>query len=414
MIEREVTLDLSEPSRQLAELLSDLNPKPSMVEVQQFLNLAFFASLEREEGAPIRFALALVDHEMFAGAANPQYWRALAFVQQQAATVAAVAKVASAVDRYQTHIAIGCREGTLQILGLIRTGRAYHRFSLGEVDSAAGAGCRPLVARVNDAGVVEVDVGTGRFMTIARGAILSSAVNVFDGGRIFDVTARWATQSGLTPEIYQKLLRQAIQRLSVRGHGGTILLTEGESWSNVDFRYRLAVPSDALRDVARVYSGERLGATAESEVSVVGNSPSREQLERARLARRAVEQHEFMRDGADFAADLASVDGALVLDTGLRIVGFGAHLLFSDPQDVPVKRAPAADATNASDFTLKGFGTRHNSAARYCYNVPGAMAFVVSQDGAISCLFRASAHSPLIIWRPVSLQTAFPVWKSPA
>jgi hypothetical protein len=88
----------------------------------------------------------------------------------------------------------------------------------------------------------------------------------------------------------------------------------------------------------------------------------------------------------DFVAALAAVDGAVVLSRDLRLRGFGAEITqnrtpsreeqveYDDHPEPLGKPAPAP---------LADFGMRHRSAVRFCQEVPGAMAFVVSQDGGI-------------------------------
>lgn len=61
-------------------------------------------------------------------------------------------------------------------------------------------------------------------------------------------------------------------------------------------------------------------------------------------------------------ADLANVDGCVVLDRQLNVLGFGGKI------EVPVAK-------------MDGFGTRHGSAKAWCEKFPGGIAFVISQDG---------------------------------
>lgn len=88
----------------------------------------------------------------------------------------------------------------------------------------------------------------------------------------------------------------------------------------------------------------------------------------------------------DFVASLATVDGAILLSRDLRLYGFGAEITASQP--------PSADEWIEYDDhpeplgkpepePLSDFGMRHRSAIRFCQEVPGTMAFVISQDGGI-------------------------------
>ena len=88
----------------------------------------------------------------------------------------------------------------------------------------------------------------------------------------------------------------------------------------------------------------------------------------------------------DFVAALAAVDGAVLLQRDLKLVGFGAEITKAE--------MPSGDETvehgnhppplgKPAPTSLTDFGMRHRSAIRFCQEVPGTMAFVVSQDGGI-------------------------------
>lgn len=88
----------------------------------------------------------------------------------------------------------------------------------------------------------------------------------------------------------------------------------------------------------------------------------------------------------DLVASLAAVDGAVVLTRSLELAGFGAEITVSGtpPENLeveygnhpsPLGKPPAA--------SLADLGMRHRSAYRFCREVPGTIAFVVSQDGGI-------------------------------
>lgn len=403
-------LDLAAITSEALGVVADhLAPKPTEEIVRRFIDLAFFASLEREEGTPVTFALALVDRRMFlAEGVNSQHWRTLRFREPLVASVGSIAKLAPAADNRQTYIAIEYDDATLRIAGLIRTNTEHHRLSLGEVSSAGFACFYPLVARAVAPGIVALDLGPDHLLTLSRGATLPQGLNVFNGGRIFGIIAKLAESSGLDAGLVSRLLRKVVHNLATRGHGGTVLiLPDGHDAERIEFRFHVDSASAALQDVVRFCGGENLGPTA--EVRDVGRRAGSgdQDAARDRARTRAVAEHEFMRDGASFATDLASVDGALVLDSALRIVGFGGHLHFEGPTPVPVLAVLDLEAREVSPSSLENLGTRHNSTARYCFNTPGALAFVASQDGGVSCFLRAPGEPKLWMWRPVSLQTKF-------
>ena len=85
---------------------------------------------------------------------------------------------------------------------------------------------------------------------------------------------------------------------------------------------------------------------------------------------------------AHLLADLMAVDGALILTTRFEILGFGGEVLGEKPV-TEVFRALDLEGTDIRQEKADGSGTRHRAAYRIVTEVPGSLAIVVSQDGAI-------------------------------
>lgn len=99
---------------------------------------------------------------------------------------------------------------------------------------------------------------------------------------------------------------------------------------------------------------------------------------------------EDLADAADLAARLSAVDGALALRSDLGILGFGAEIVLDATRPVgafevtghPLRGGdwPAVDS--------ESFGMRHRSALRCIAEASGAAAFVVSQDGTVTFMWK--------------------------
>ena len=84
---------------------------------------------------------------------------------------------------------------------------------------------------------------------------------------------------------------------------------------------------------------------------------------------------------ADFISSVSAVDGAVVLQRDLILVGFGAEILNTK---LPSEDEKIETRRPTGEVVLKpliDFGMRHRSAYRFCQKVKRAIAFVVSQDG---------------------------------
>lgn len=95
---------------------------------------------------------------------------------------------------------------------------------------------------------------------------------------------------------------------------------------------------------------------------------------------------------ADLVASLAAVDGAVVLRRDLTVIGFGAEITHTgavaEEPSIQFLRHPDLEGLAIVEGAMEDFGMRHRSAVRFCDEVPGAMAFVASQDGGLTLFFK--------------------------
>jgi len=166
-------------------------------------------------------------------------------------------------------------------------------------------------------------------------------------------------KAGLDP-LAASAIGEIATRISLLGHGGTILLTApGEAITPglLDVSYRFAPPSALLR-----------AALGETTAGVLD---------------RPAERHAL-----DFVAQLSQIDGAVHLTTDLEVHGFGAMIRSSS--DLFPLLAEDPDGDTKHDLPLSAIpGTRHRSAAMFCAQQPGrAFAIVISQDGDVSLFGR--------------------------
>lgn len=112
------------------------------------------------------------------------------------------------------------------------------------------------------------------------------------------------------------------------------------------------------------------------------------------------QQHEQRTKWLESVGHLAAVDGAVVLDAQLRVLGFGAFIDVSD-QPKPITCFSGAGQQGEIRLSKDLGGGRHRSAVEFCGRFAPAAAIVVSEDGRISLIW-ASAHDQLF-WIPMSI-----------
>lgn len=101
----------------------------------------------------------------------------------------------------------------------------------------------------------------------------------------------------------------------------------------------------------------------------------------------------------DSVGNLAGIDGAVLLDSRLRVLGFGCFIDISEaPREV--LRVTGLNRVQSQTSETLG-GGRHRSAIEFCYRFAPAAAIVVSEDGRISISWAAA--DKVLYWAPFSI-----------
>jgi hypothetical protein len=107
-----------------------------------------------------------------------------------------------------------------------------------------------------------------------------------------------------------------------------------------------------------------------------------------------------------FIASLSCVDGFVFLDRRMVVHGFGVEVRTDNLlSDIHVARDSHANPKWMRQGELTQYGTRHRAMMRYCYDKPGALGFVVSQDGDIRAMTRIA--DMLVLWENIDVQLAY-------
>lgn len=195
-----------------------------------------------------------------------------------------------------------------------------------------------------------------------------------------EATSRLAIRDGrVGAGLIRRLMVNVLAKISEGRHGGCLLVLPGQpELSALPLKIKYRLDSDILQTALRerALAEPAYAPTERRHVRVFDESLLADSLLLDRDLGQVI----------DFMASLAAVDGAVLLSRDLCLRGFGAEITHSrtpseeecveyDDHPEPLGR-PAPES-------LSDFGMRHRSAVRFCQDVPGAMAFVVSQDGGI-------------------------------
>jgi hypothetical protein len=101
-------------------------------------------------------------------------------------------------------------------------------------------------------------------------------------------------------------------------------------------------------------------------------------------------------DLAGWLADMATVDGCLLLDPRFSVLGYGVEIQVPCYESETVYRALDSEAKQRIPESAERAGTRHRSAYRLCRDCPQCLAVVISQDSMIQ--FVANIDGQVTYW----------------
>lgn len=389
---------------------------PQSQSLSQFLDIAYQASLLREEGEMVRCRLIYGNPDTFlAWAERAEELVVLPFDHPCPLSPHEIRKLAAAAAIDRSLLGVELRDGNLVIWGLILTGTRW----INRMDGGRYLG-HPLpsnlVIQILGPGHLVVGSGHERVLENTSLLLLSSGFDPFlskwlparfrstrtsmldqlplaerddSGTRICDSFVKMAAQS---------VIRRTLSLVRQRKHGGMLVYLPRDIIDSPTlhqwFRFRVMFcqePSTLrFRSVMQRLLARLLVVGKQQQLPIV-TWEDYQRLQDTELA----SLDESLVELAHLFADLMSVDGTLVLDRGFQLIGFGGEIL-GDLHVLKVHRAHDLEATRTSVESADASGTRHRSAYRLVMSLPEALAVVVSQDGAIR--FVANHEGKLTYW----------------
>lgn len=348
----------------LAGFAEAASPLPSDVELAALVEATFFASLHEEEARRVEFSIAWQPgaHDCAA---------VVAITPPVRATPKNLAKLAPATWHEATSIAVRHDGTELVAWALLERSASAHQ---------------PLTIRALASGVLRVDyLGIPRAL-YARGEIffLGGAHDVKSPAqRLTRAFPAWSTSTDSSAGVDFRAL--AITRIAARslahGHGGMILVIPAEVATPSGVRVHYGVAEGASVLVTR-YAELVRDIAHEDRLARLSGSRTRDA--QGRISLRDEAQIAFA-EAIELVARLTAIDNALLLDTDLRLRGFGVQVIESDtPQFAFEHVSPYSDDVHVDDLsTFKG--TRHPAGVIFCMRQEtAAAAIIASQDGHLS------------------------------
>jgi hypothetical protein len=270
-----------------------------------------------------------------------------------------------------------------------------------------------LVVRTDSPGTIEVYKGYELVGKLQAGKLSGSRVDLFESkwlpaefitfrerlmrhhevarDRARRSNETWAPlEPALSRKIAERMMKRVISMLREARHGGTIIFIPDENVGEVslaegyiDLKYRFAggasqltfpdLVVEILNRVAEVY--DPLGENAFQTVGWTDFEAATDD--------KLTLLDESLFETAHLIANLAAVDGAVVLSKQHELLGFGGMISGRLPAVRTVARALDLEGETVEDEDTGNVGARHRSAYRLVGALPGSIAIVISQDGDV-------------------------------
>jgi len=353
-------------------------PAPGEDALARMLDVTYVTSQCNEEGRPCEFTVAYLSPER----ASAQGHGTFPFVSPVPFEPVHLRKLAPATDPALTCVAVWPIGGdALGIWGLIHQG---------DRTASIDQDLRPtfLHVRVLRPGAFTVHYGGA---TVAL--FVTDHWHVFESRLDLVGMLRGPLTDGRRA---REFVRLASRMLSL-GHGGTILIVDREhTISGLIPHHAFTHPRSPSRLLREAFEADER-FTRKEERRQEGESE-------AHFLRRRRDAEQAHADALDFVARLTAVDGALVMQEDLGVVGFGATIQMGTEDDpLVVLEDPRSPGTEREVSVSVVGGNRHRSAVVFCKHQEGlALALVASQDGDLSLVGRKDDGRAHVI-RPFEL-----------
>jgi len=388
-------------------------PLPSPEDLRRILSAAFFASLEREEGRPLRFVLCCSPDVDIVRDGFGESVPVVELAVPRPLTVGSIRSLAPAVSPANAAMLVrfpraGGRTSHCEIAGILHVGENAARARSGRSFYYRPAPYS-LTIEVTDAGELHVYQGGARLISMKAGRLYN--LIAYSALEFLPISALLMTGDRvLRPRIVapaHEAVRETsdfewtallntilciVNGVRAHGHGGTVLLVAPGTADSLPVRTKFDIGSHETvlsdRFIEFINTRHVLAEARFQPEQATGGLTIEQSL--LHLQNAAFAAEEDLVGAAEVVAGLTAVDGALVLTADLRPLGFGAEIVLDAAEPVTAYEAMGAAQPVGSWPTVdsESFGMRHRSVLRCVGVSTDVAAFVVSQDGEVSLFWK--------------------------
>lgn len=342
---------------------------PTSQQLSRLIEVAFWASLRKEEGKEISFQLSFC----------PQC--AFRFQNPKLFDIANIAKLAPALNPKELSIIVWSKgDEQIKILG----------FDTPNYNSS-------LQIKTFEPGKI-----------LAQYSKLKAVVtgDSFEYLKVDSQLVDMSVNSALdqrTKDEYKKAYSKLANYIWKLNQGGTLLIVPDDLESSIELPI-----SYSNGEYSQVKEYLDMMIAREKEIINEGhstNTPSAEIVHKLFFVDEDYAMNKYWYDESlTQIAQFTAIDGATIITNNLKVLGFGAKIRPRDSQDIP-ESVFTSDVFEGSESKEKsiaglGWGTRHKSAAQFVYDLKEALAIVASQDGKLSIMAWSKEKEMVSVFTP--------------
>lgn len=393
----------------------DLPPAPFAECRRAVLEVAYHASMLREEGRPVRARVALARPSDLRSSPPPSQdgLLVLRLDRTRPFDVDELRRLSIAAPFETSMIAIAPDEhGELRIWGIVATGAQWLAPTWGGRRRGGPTipGCAVHVrgpARISvHAGerfvagleggrliTLRTDVFESRWMPELFAGARDELVRSHDVRRLDDGHGDWpAIHGSLVIAVSQQMVRRALWLMREAHHGGTLLFVEPDDADELlstvlRAKYRFAEGAARTR-----YRKLLRGVTGVLSEARGARSPTLGAGDFLHHTGTLTDLEAAIFELSRTIAWLSAVDGAVVLSKRFELLAFGVEIANASTGPRRIYRALDTEGEQTVDDDEENVGTRHRAAYRFVQAHPRGLAIVVSQDGTIRFVACREGH----------------------
>ena len=414
-----------------SRLRSQHGSAPPEAALTRLLETLYFASLKTDEGRPTLCTVNYVDPEDVSSGsvahAPADCWTLVPFDRPLPFDVRTLTKLARAADPSVSSLAVyRDRRNKLFIWAMVdQEDRRSDYIALDAADSAERPGL--FQATITGAGNISVYQNDALIGSLEQHTLVEEYHDVLWSGPVHDLLVgylrNYLAETGLKAsehvapaEFEDELLMRwlnAICRILMSiqhyRHGGGLLITPEMTLDGLNVKYTIRYDR-LLRSLRTMIESQFLASSIAAQGEPASNGAQHllpYAMRDSDLAHRSLGEHKSEVLGAiRFIASLSCVDGFVLLDRQMVVHGFGVEVRTDNLlSDIHVARDSGANPKLLRQAELTQYGTRHRAMMRYCYDKPGSLGLVVSQDGDIRAMTRIA--DMLVLWENIDVQLAY-------